>query len=132
MKMVVYITSTDNREVIDLVKLYDNVGIMATPSDYRLSSRRQRHAIDNGAFTAYANGTCFDDGVFLKALKNAKQGNPDFVVLPDIVAGGKKSLKYSAVWREFLPDCFSWYLAAQDGITAKDIPTDMIKKIMPA
>ena len=46
---------------------------------------------------------------------------PDFVVIPDIVAGGLASLEWSAFWRDTVPEEFRAYLAVQDGMTAADV-----------
>jgi hypothetical protein len=46
---------------------------------------------------------------------------PDFVVVPDIVAGGLASLAWSAFWRPSVPAEFPAYLAVQDGMTAADV-----------
>ncbi|HEX8107881.1 MAG TPA: hypothetical protein VF516_09150, partial [Kofleriaceae bacterium] len=46
---------------------------------------------------------------------------PDFVVVPDIVAGGLASLEWSAFWRDTVPEEFRAYLAVQDGMTAADV-----------
>ena len=46
---------------------------------------------------------------------------PDFVVVPDIVAGGLASVAWSAFWRDTVPEEFPAYLAVQDGMTAADV-----------
>lgn len=46
---------------------------------------------------------------------------PDFVIVPDIVAGGLASLSFSAFWRNTVPVEFPAYLAVQDGMTAADV-----------
>lgn len=46
---------------------------------------------------------------------------PDFVIVPDIVAGGLASLSFSAFWRNAVPAEFPAYLAVQDGMTAADV-----------
>jgi hypothetical protein len=46
---------------------------------------------------------------------------PDFVIVPDIVAGGLASLSFSAFWRRTVPAEFPAYLAVQDGMTAADV-----------
>ncbi len=46
---------------------------------------------------------------------------PDFVVVPDVVAGGLASLAWSAFWRDSVPAEFPAYLAVQDGMTAADV-----------
>jgi hypothetical protein len=46
---------------------------------------------------------------------------PDFVVVPDIVAGWLASLAWSAFWRDTVPVEFRAYLAVQDGMTVADV-----------
>jgi hypothetical protein len=50
---------------------------------------------------------------------------PDFVVVPDIVAGGLASLEWSAFWRSTVPTEFAAYLAVQDGMTEADVAPEL-------
>ena len=83
-------------------------------------------AIDNGCYSAYAQGKEWNSGTFMSILHKVKESGrrPDFVVIPDIVAGGKESLKKSERWGEFLsiefPE-FPLYLAVQDGMEIEDV-----------
>lgn len=91
--------------------------------------------LDNGAFTSYNDWLQrkkrgepvpkkhgFDGGKFFvamnKTIEAVDEGHraPDFVVLPDIVAGGRVSLRLSLSALQILPDTFSYYLAVQDGM----------------
>jgi len=55
------------------------------------------YALDNGAWSAYRAGKDFDAERFRRAL--AKVGaDADFIVLPDIVGGGMRSLELSTSW----------------------------------
>ena len=80
-----------------------------------------RYALDNGAWHAFANQLPFDRAAFLAAYHKLGPG-ADFVVLPDIVAGGKRSLAYSLNWRRELgtPLC-PQLLAVQDGMDADEV-----------
>lgn len=80
-----------------------------------------RYCLDNGAWTAFAKGEPFDEGAFALAYERFAAA-ADFVVLPDIVAGGLRSLDFSLEWRERLgtPAC-PLMLAVQDGMTVGDI-----------
>jgi hypothetical protein len=42
-------------------------------------------------------------------------------IVPDIVAGGMRSLDYSLGWLARLPKKWPWYLAVQDGMDAKAV-----------
>ena len=80
------------------------------------------YSCDNGAWTDYCNGLPFDTFRFLKTLTKIDKLDilPDFIVLPDIVAGGIKSLSLS---REFLhlTHDYKCYLPVQDGMIPSDI-----------
>ena len=78
---------------------------------------------DNGAFGDFLKGKEFDRDRYLKnlekAIRIAENYHPPYLaVLPDIVAGGMKSLEFSLRWFEtelrHVP--FNWYLAVQDGM----------------
>ena len=79
---------------------------------------------DNGAFIAWCHGEPFPETTFLRRLERAHAVNSDpyLAVTPDIVAGGRASLDFSASWitRHLLPD-WPWYLAVQDGMTVNDV-----------
>jgi len=62
-----------------------------------LRSYGLRYALDNGAWTAHKTGTSFDADRFRRALERIGAG-ADFIVLPDIVGGGMRSLELSASW----------------------------------
>lgn len=79
------------------------------------------YALDNGAWTAYQKGTVFDSKAFELALRSFGPDS-DFVVVPDIVAGGLRSLEFSLSW---LPrvgaSCSLSLLAVQDGMNPRDV-----------
>lgn len=84
-------------------------------------------AYDNGAFTDWRHGTPFDEAQFLAdVLAMVDESNrPDWVVLPDIVAGGLASLGASLAWLSRLHRLpLRFALAVQDGMTPADIPWD--------
>ena len=83
---------------------------------------------DNGAFKDFLQGKQFDRTRYLKSLEKAVRISeiyhpPYIAVIPDIVAGGMKSLEFSISWLETelssIP--FNWYLAVQDGIDPLEI-----------
>lgn len=79
------------------------------------------YALDNGAWTAFQKGRPFNEQLFEKAL--AKLGkNADWVVVPDIVGGGLRSLELSLRWLPaVLENTQRVLLAVQDGIVPNDI-----------
>lgn len=72
-------------------------------------------ALDNGAWTAHQQGTAFDGGAFARLVE--KYGSlADFVVVPDIVAGGMASLEFSLSWLPKLRGLRRILLPVQDGM----------------
>lgn len=81
-------------------------------------------ALDNGAFTCWLRGYPFQSDVFLMAISKAYAAriDLDFIVCPDIVTGGKRSLDFSMRWAtNQLETAQRLALAVQDGMVPKDI-----------
>lgn len=78
------------------------------------------YALDNGAWTAHQRGEPFDVAAFEKALGLLGDG-ADWVVAPDIVGGGVRSLRLSESWLPRLEWCRRTLIAVQDGIAPRDI-----------
>ena len=78
------------------------------------------YAIDNGAWSAFQNAIEWQEELFLKALKHLGDG-ADFIVVPDIVEGGLKSLDRSRAWLPRLERYRLVLLAVQDGIEPKHV-----------
>jgi hypothetical protein len=79
-----------------------------------------RYALDNGAWHAFVHKLPFDEAAFLEAFDKLG-ASADFVVLPDIVAGGERSLAYSMSWHNRLDRSCPQLLAVQDGLSAESI-----------
>lgn len=79
-----------------------------------------RYALDNGAWTAFQRGEPFDIAAFMRAVDLLGHG-ADFIVAPDIVAGGKRSLDFSLSWLGQLRGVAPLLLAVQDGIAVDDV-----------
>jgi len=79
-----------------------------------------RYALDNGAWTAFQSGEEFDEAAFGLAVDRLG-GGADWIVVPDIVAGGMRSLDYSLSWLPRLRGVAPLLLAVQDGMTPADI-----------
>jgi hypothetical protein len=85
-------------------------------------------ALDNGAFGAWRNNRPFDDVGFRKRVAKAlTMPAPFMCVLPDIVAGGLKSLALSIRWLDELPVELPWYLVVQDGMTPADVEPHLVR-----
>lgn len=117
-------TSTGTRSIIDLARKH-NVGLLMC-EHWRDPTKWPYFAIDNGAYSAYARGVEWKPDNFLRILGKVEALGmiPDYVVVPDKVAGGLRSLEFSRPWAAFLmghfPD-FPLYLAVQDGMTPEDL-----------
>jgi hypothetical protein len=97
-------------------------GECATPD--RLPPRRFPWFLDNGAFPAWKAGRPFDGERFQKALEKLDRipRGPDFIVVPDKVAGGLDSLWFSLTWAPHVARTGApLYLAVQDGMTEEDL-----------
>ncbi len=78
------------------------------------------YALDNGAWTAHQRGEEFDVAAFERALELLGQ-DAEWVVAPDIVGGGLRSLRMSESWIPRLEWCRVTLLAVQDGIHPGDV-----------
>jgi hypothetical protein len=85
--------------------------------------RRRPWFFDNGAFLDWRASRPFDGEAFQSALEKVRRFDapPDFIVVPDIVAGGLDSLAFSLTWRPHLAGIAPLYLAVQDGMTEADV-----------
>jgi len=76
-----------------------------------------KYCLDNGAWTAHQSGEPFDAVSFRRTVDQLGKGS-DFIVIPDIVAGGLASLRFSEGWIDELNQVGSpLLLAVQDGMT---------------
>lgn len=78
------------------------------------------YALDNGAWGAFQRGVAFDRDAFWHALDRWGEG-ADFIVLPDIVAGGLRSLELSLAWLFDVRQYALPMLAVQDGMKPEDV-----------
>jgi hypothetical protein len=79
---------------------------------------------DNGAYGDWTAGRPFDEARFraeVQRMRTEDRQRPDFIVAPDIVAGGAESLARSVEWLPQLADVAPIFLAVQDGMTTNDV-----------
>ena len=88
--------------------------ILLTPDNPKPRSGLH-YAIDNGAWKAFQQQQPFDEYPFLRLIERSGE-NADFVVIPDIVAGGVKSLEFSQSWIPRLTGLKSLLFPVQDGM----------------
>lgn len=88
---------------------------------YRNEEPPLPYAMDNGAWTAFKQGTAFDGEAFARMVDRLQLA-ADWVVLPDIVAGGMESLELSLSWMPRLEGiACPVLLAVQDGMAPGDV-----------
>lgn len=117
--MKVYVGQSRSEKMIRELRDY---GFGECVSRGELPPRRYPWFLDNGAFGDWGAGRPFDGEAFLEDLARIHHftTTPDFVVCPDIVAGGLASLAFSLAWARNRPG-FRWYLAVQDGMEEADV-----------
>jgi hypothetical protein len=104
-------------------KLDKGYGVMiSSPSSMRKYYHQTFCALDNGAYSAWTKGYGFDEYLFLKQLSMCiqKKLKLDFVVSPDIVAGGVESVYFSIDWARRLVG-HPLYFAVQDGMQPEHV-----------
>lgn len=96
------------------------------------SVRRAPWFYDNGAFRDWKAGAGFDFIGWerdMRRLGRLLEMNaivrPDFVVAPDLVAGGRASLEFSRQYRGDVPPNVPVYLAVQDGMSVDDVRKEL-------
>lgn len=95
----------------------ENIGRMTLATMWRPPRPGVQWALDNGAYGAWLNDEPFPEQEFLHAIDKIPDDHPpDFVVLPDKVGQGTRSLAFSLDWRDRLPDHLTYYLAVQNGM----------------
>ena len=119
--MDIYIVNTGSLKTHDFMR-ENSIKMMHLANSWRNPIDKIPYALDNGAYHCWNNGKPFDDNKFISALeKSDRTGKkPEFVVCPDIVAGGLDSLAFSLAWLEKMPRD-DYYLAVQDGMSISDV-----------
>jgi hypothetical protein len=107
-----------NREAIRAA----GFGVLLNPADpHHWDVSGMPYVLDNGAWVAFLNETDFDPEPFERLLE-ARGDGADFIILPDIVAGGMASLELSLRWtNRCLAVCPLVLIAVQDGMEPADL-----------
>lgn len=131
--MIYYVSTPTGEECLALCRQY-GYREMACPitrrknkhGDYVIARRGttpnlDHYALDNGAWIYHEAGVPGDFGPFVEAL--AKIGrDADFVVVPDMVAGGGASLRLSEAWLPLVLHSTRLALVpVQDGMQPRDV-----------
>lgn len=129
--MKIYTSGCGGKKLDEIAKR--DMGILATPPELvRKDWKDFSVALDNGAFSCWLRGLPFMADNFLNHLKSAHRSGCtiDFIVCPDIVAGGVRSLDFSHDWSnsEHLISSNKLYLAVQDGMEPKHLTPNILKR----
>ena len=123
MKIYVGIGNANNNRLAICAEL--GLGLMITsPSKVSPSYKSLSCALDNGGFTCNKKGYPFMKKPFLDTLYNAYNAGVtlDFIVCPDVLSGGLRSLDVSMQWANGeLYSASNLALVVQDGMVEADI-----------
>lgn len=116
--MRVFVGQTRSRELIDKLDVL-GIGEMTVRGEF--PPRRNPWVFDNGVFRDWRAGTRFDRTAFRESIEKirASPARPDFIVAPDIIAGGKLSLLASCTWAKWLREVAPVFVAVQDGMNCQ-------------
>ena len=99
------------------------LGVMISPSpsfEVRKHFKDVPCVLDNGAYRCFEQGYPFRESAFLGILDECYEMGIklDFIVCPDIIAGGRASLDFSLEWAGRLKTAPRLALVVQDGMVA--------------
>jgi hypothetical protein len=118
----IYITSPGTKD--DIQAVFDNnLGVLISANaSIRAYMKEVPVILDNGAYRTWLKGTGFDEYGFLKTLHSCLRNGLklQWIVTPDIVAAGPRSLEFSLHWQKRLQG-HPLYLAVQDGMLPASI-----------
>lgn len=116
--MKAYASNTGTRRNLEALRAA-GWNILLTPDN---PTRREgfEHAVDNGAWKAFQQGQPFDEGAFIPLVERHGR-SAEFVVAPDIVAGGMESLAFSLRWLPRLRHLHRVLLPVQDGMDVETV-----------
>jgi hypothetical protein len=124
-----FTTATGTRSTLEALDAA-GWGMLITPDSYRPArvefalSRGMPLALDNGAFAAWSRGEDWEKTQREGFEKRAEElgGLVSWIVAPDIVAGGARSLELSEAWIPWLLERTPLVmLPVQDGMTPEDV-----------
>lgn len=115
-----YASRTGTRRNLDALRAA-GWGLMVSATGPHRTEGFQRYALDNGAWTAHQQGSEWEPEPFLSLVATLGAA-ADFVIAPDIVAGGLASLRRSEEWLPRLEGVGRRRLVpVQDGMDAADV-----------
>jgi hypothetical protein len=119
--MMIMLGETRDRKNLEIIQRngWSRIFLKCKPNPFPF----ERWGFDNGAFGAFLRGSSFPESEFLRRLDASQTvtSDPYLAVVPDIVAGGERSLDFSLSWLSRLPREWPWYLAVQDGMATEQV-----------
>lgn len=118
--MICYASRTGTRRNLAVLRAA-GWGLLISRSGEWRTEGFDRYVLDNGAWADFRSGRSFDDAAF-EQLIDKLGARADWIVLPDIVAGGRASLDLSMRWlNRCLSACPMVLIAVQDGMAEADL-----------
>ncbi len=118
--MKCYASRTGTRRNLDALRVA-NWGLLVSRAGEWRTEGFDRYVLDNGAWADFQAKRAFDGDAF-ERLIDKLGARADWIVLPDIVAGGRASLDLSVRWlNRCLSVCPLVLIAVQDGMAETDI-----------
>ena len=125
--MRIYLSNHSSPELHYLAGKFGRIGWLLTPEGFKVC--KPRHwvpmAFDNGAWSAYQNGTEFDEQAWINMVENiAKEKiNPEWVLIPDKVGDKVGTLAMFFKYRMYVSK-HDWPVAfaVQDFMVPQDVP----------
>lgn len=139
--MKIYFTCPTGKRRDDMVEEYgDKFGACLTRDIFNnTTANKMPWFFDNGAFSDSQNDRSFNHQKFADKMTDIEFKirfgyipSPDFVVVPDIVGEGIKSLECSLQWMDHLEQNFprnKYFLAVQDGMSLTIVEKLLKKRI---
>lgn len=120
--MICYASRTGTRRNLAVMRAagWRLLVVASTRGRSEMRTEGFRYAIDNGAWPAYQRGKTFPREAFERVVDELGAG-ADWIVAPDIVAGGRASLDLSLSWLDRLVPIAPVLLAVQDGMQTDDV-----------
>jgi hypothetical protein len=118
--MMCYASRTGTRSNLAALRA-SGWGLLVSRAGEWRSEGFEHYCLDNGAWADFQAGRSFDGDAFERLIDRLGAG-ADWIVLPDIVAGGIASLELSLRWsNRCLSACPMVLIAVQDGMTEADL-----------
>jgi hypothetical protein len=118
--MMAYASRTGTRRNLDALR-DAGWGLLVSRAGVWRTEGFDRYVLDNGAWADFQAGRTFNEDAF-EQLIDRLGAQADWIVLPDIVAGGLASLALSTRWlNRCLSICPLVLIAVQDGMREADL-----------